>query len=201
MDVRDAIKERRSIRKYKKDDIAYEDILEILGLSIYAPNAGNIPHYYFIIVKDPEKIEKISKIADQDFIKDANTIIVIVSDDNKLKYFHGDMGKIYAIQDTAAIAQNILLLATDKNIGSCWIGKFNEDEIKKLLEIPKDYSVHLLITLGYPDEKPPKPNKPNLSEIAFFERWGNKVYKPSYYPLMSNLKQIINYIKRVFEKP
>jgi nitroreductase len=200
MELKDVIRNRRSIRKYLDEDISYEDILEMLSLGILAPIAGNISHYYFIIVKDPEKIEKISELVGQDFIKYANTLIVIISDDNKLKSLYGEKGQIFAIQDTAAIAENILLAATDKNIGTCWIGSFDEESIKSLLEIPKDKNIHIIISMGYPNEKPKESIRPNLYDIIFFEKWGNKVYKPQFYPLFKNIKNITDYFKRVFEK-
>ncbi|MGC9133102.1 MAG: nitroreductase family protein [Nanopusillaceae archaeon] len=200
MDIKEVIKNRRSIRKYLKEDIPYEDIIEIISYGILAPNAGNIPHYYFIIIKDPEKIEKISNLSNQEFIKDANTLVVIVSDDKKLEALYGKKGKFYAIQDIAAIVENILLAATDKNIGTCWIGSFDEEKLKELLGIPKDRSIHVLITMGYPDEKPNQPIKPNLNDIIFFEKWGNKLYKPQFYPLMQNIRNIINYLRKSFEK-
>ncbi|BFI73186.1 bifunctional F420 biosynthesis protein FbiB [Nanoarchaeota archaeon] len=200
MDIKDVIKNRRSIRKYLDEDVPYEDIIEIISYGILAPIAGNISHYYFIIVKDPEKIEKISNASGQEFIKNANTLLIIISDDKKMESLYGEKGKVYAIQDTSAIIENILLVATDKNIGTCWIGSFDEDKVKEILEVPKDKNVHAIITLGYPNENLKQTSRPSLYDIIFFEKWGNKSYKPQFYPLMRNIKGIIDYLRKSFEK-
>jgi hypothetical protein len=54
--------------------------------------------------------------------------------------------------------------------------------------------------MGYPNEKPKESIRPNLYDIISFEKWGNKVYKPQFYPLFKNIKNITDYFKRVFEK-
>ena len=124
-------------------------------------------------------------------------MIVVCSDDEKVKYFYGERGKIYAIQNTAAAIQNILLLAYEKGYGTCWIGSFNDEEVKKILDIPKNINIHAIITIGIPDENPPVPSRIPLQEKVFFERWGNKLYKPELYPIMENIRNVINYLKNL----
>lgn len=196
MSIIEIIKNRRSIRKYKKEDIPYEKILGILEAARWAPSSGNLQNWYFIIVKDPEKREKISEIADQEFIKNAPVLIVVCSDTESVKYYYGEKGKIYAIQNIAAAIQNILLKAYEDGYGTCWIGSFDEDKIKELLGVPKNIEVHAIITLGIPDESPASNRKP-LAESIFFEKWGNKIYKPELYPLMDTMKDIIRYLKEL----
>ncbi|BBL45768.1 coenzyme F420:L-glutamate ligase [Nanobdella aerobiophila] len=200
MDIEEAIIKRRSFRDYSTDDIPYDDILDIIKKGTLAPIAGNLDHYKFIIIKNPETIEKISSAAKQEFIKKANTLIVIISNDQKMISFYGNKGKEYALQDTAATAENIILYALNKNVGTCWIGNFDEAKIKEILQIPKEYNVHIIITMGYINNTPKETPRKNLNEIVYFEKYGNSLYKPQYYPLMSNIKNIINYLKNVFEK-
>jgi len=197
MGIIDLIKDRRSIREYVKRDIPYEDILEIIEAARWAPSSGNLQNWYFVIVKNRENIEKIAKATRQEFVKDANTIIVVCSDDKLVESIYGERGKMYAIQNVAAAIQNMLLVATEKGIGTCWIGAFDEDMVKEIVGIPKDISVHALITLGYYSRKPNPPKRKDLGEIVFFEKWGNKKYKPSLYPIIEKLAEELKKIKEL----
>ena len=191
MVILDIIKSRRSIRKYKKQDIPYEKILEILEAGIWAPSSGNLQNWFFIIVKDPEKRKKIMSAAyGQSFIEEAPLLIVVCSDTNKVRAIYGERGKMYAIQNTSAAIQNILLAAWEQGYGTCWIGAFDENEVKKILEIPENIEIHAIITLGVPDENPKPPKRISLYEKVFFERWGNKLYKPTLYPIIEKLEEL-----------
>jgi nitroreductase len=191
------IKKRRSIRDYEDKDIPYEDIHEILEAARWAPSTRNLQNWYFIIIKDKEKIEKIAEIADQSFIKKAPVIIVVCSNDKIIESIYGEKGKMFAIQNVAAAIENILLAATEKEIGSCWIGWFDEKRLKELLEVPEDINIHAIITLGYPKHIPEAPKRKSLSEIVFYEKWGNKIYRPSLYPLIEKLRKIKEDLKKL----
>ncbi|MEM0379340.1 MAG: nitroreductase family protein [Nanopusillaceae archaeon] len=197
MGLIDLIKQRRSIRKYENVDISYEDINELLEAAIWAPSSGNLQNWYFIVIKNKDKIKKIAEFADQEFIKNSPVIIVVCSNDKIVESIYGERGKMYAIQNTAAAIENILLLATEKNLGTCWIGAFDENKIKELLKIPKEISIHALITVGVPKENPKPPERKKLSEVVFYEEWGNKIYKPSLYPLINTIDNLLKEIKNL----
>ncbi len=197
MDVEDAIKNRRSIRDYKEEDITYEEILNIIECSYNFPKAGGIDHHHIIIVKNKETIAKISEISQQDFIKKASALLVICSDDEKLVSLFGNEGKKYALQQSGAFIENILLCLVNKNLGGCWIGYYDENKVKNILSIPKNISVHAIITIGVPNENPKNKESKPLSEIISFERYGNKKYKPDFYPLLNQLNKIIEYFKEI----
>ena len=190
MAILNVIKSRRSIRKYKAQDIPYEKVLEILEAGIWAPSSGNLQNWYFIVVKDPKKRKQLAEASmGQWFVYEAPVVIVVCSDTKKVEYFYGDRGKFYAIQNVAAAIQNILLEAWSEGIGTCWVGAFDEKKVKEILEIPEDIEVHAIITMGYPDEKPSSNRQP-LREKVFFEKWGNRVYVPKLYPLLEKLEDL-----------
>ncbi|MEM5820994.1 MAG: nitroreductase family protein [Candidatus Aenigmatarchaeota archaeon] len=197
MGLIDLIKQRRSIRNYENIDVPYEKIIELLEAAIWAPSSGNLQNWYFIIIKNRDKINKIAEFSDQEFIKKASAIIVVCSNDEIVEKIYGERGKLYAIQNTAAAIQNILLLATEKNLGTCWIGAFDENKVKELLKIPKNISVHALITVGISRENPKPPERKKLSEILFFEEWKNRIYRPSLYPLIDTLNNLLKEIKNL----
>jgi nitroreductase len=83
---------------------------------------------------------------------------------------YGIRGKtLYCIQDTAAATQNILLTAYSMGLGACWIGAFNEDEVKKALNTPKGIRPVAIVTMGFPDEIPSQRSKRPLNQIVHHE--------------------------------
>ena len=105
---------------------------------------------------------------------DAPVYIVICNKLEKIKRFYGSRGElIYSSQNCAAATENILLKAHSLNLGTCWVGAFDEDAIKRILRIPQDIKVEAIITLGYPKETEELPYKYPLENITFFEEWGN----------------------------
>jgi nitroreductase len=160
MEVFEAILKRRSIRKYLDKPIEKEKIIKILEAARWAPSGGNRQPWRFIIVKNKERRIKLSEIAyNQKFIKEAPLIIAIC---NK---------KDESLTNIGLSMQNICLEAFDLGLGSCIIGWFNKEEARKFFNIPEEYDICYLITIGYPAEKPIS-NRKNLEEIVYEEEWG-----------------------------
>lgn len=164
MDVFDAIKSRRSIRKYKQEPIPTEKLEAILEAARLAPSAANRQPWRFIIVQDPDRKKALAEAANnQTFLKDAAAIIAAVGDpDVSARWFE---------KDTMIALEHMVLAATALGYGTCWIGAFNEDTIKNLLKIPQKSKVVALLPIGVPAETPvPRPRK-QIPEIFFKEEW------------------------------
>ncbi|MEM5834969.1 MAG: nitroreductase family protein [Candidatus Aenigmatarchaeota archaeon] len=176
METLECIKTRRSVRKFKKKEIEKEKLMKILEAAIYAPSSGNLQNWEFIIVRDEENKKLIAKAAlNQNFIADASIIIIACSNDDKV-IFYGKRGKdLYAIENVSAAIQNILLAANDLGIGSCWVGAFDEKEIKKILKIPENVRPIAIIPLGYPEKISETPVRRPISEVVFEEKYGKKL--------------------------
>jgi SagB-type dehydrogenase family enzyme len=174
METFDCIESRRSVRKYETKDVPNEMIAEILTAGTYAPSAGNTQEWEFIVVRDREIKEELSNAAlGQVQLKEAPVVIVILANLEKISMKYRERGKeLYALQDTAACIQNMLLVANDIGLGACWIGAFEEDKVASIVETPKEFRVVSMITLGFPI-----PYKtPKRTERIPFERltWGEK---------------------------
>ena len=103
-------------------------------------------------------------------LQEAAIVIVVCADEKRAAESYGDRGKtLYCIQDTAAAIQNILLTACSLGLGSCWIGAFKEEQIKKIINSPKGIRPVALIPIGYPDEAPKARQRRPLSEIMHKE--------------------------------
>lgn len=85
--------------------------------------------------------------------------------------------------DVAIAMQNMVLAATAEGLGTCWVGSFDEEEVKEMLKIPGDYRVVALLALGYPRKKMDIQGRilhlirrrKNLEEIVSFEEPGKKI--------------------------
>ena len=171
MDVFETIKRRRSIRAFKNIDVPKETIEKLIDAARWAPSAGNIQPWEFIIVRNPEIKRKLAEAAlNQTFIEEAPVVIVVCADCERSSRGYGSRGAtLYCIQDTAAAIQNIHLAATALGLGTCWIGAFREEPVKKLLKIPDGVRPVAIIPVGYPAEQPsPRPRRP-LNEIVHYE--------------------------------
>ncbi len=157
-----SIFERRSIRRYNDTNIEDDIINELIKAGMNAPSSWNSKPWEFIIVSDKDKLNNLSTVTEfSSMLKDANKAIVVIGKDEK-KHWQ---------QDLAACTQNILLMATEKNIGSCWIGiapdDKNESNVKNILDIPNEYRVFSIISLGYSDIKKEINNNFDLNKIHF----------------------------------
>lgn len=175
MDVLEAIRRRRSIRRFKKDPIPEEHLKIILEAAIWAPSAGNLQPWEFIIIKSQEKKRAIAKAAlNQFFIAEAPIVIVVCANVMRTASVYGERGaKLYCIQDTAAAIQNLLLAACALGYGTCWVGAFRDNEVRRILNIPSEVKPVAIIPLGVPAESPEPRRRIPLERVVFFESYGN----------------------------
>jgi nitroreductase len=167
----DIIKERRSIRKFQRKEIPEKIIDKLITALIWAPSAGNLQSRKFYFVFNQEIKEKLVKAAfGQDFIGRAPLVIVGCSDD-KISWRYGERGKnLYSICDVAASIQNMMLLAHSENLGSVWVGAFEEKEVAKILNLPDNLRPIVIVPVGYPAEKPLAPARVSKAEATVFKK-------------------------------
>jgi nitroreductase len=156
MNIEEAIYKRRTIRRYKQDPIPSDILRKLIDYARVAPMAKNVQGLEFVIVENSETREKLFKLIKfaGSLPRDQRTpepgreptayIIVLVNTEIKPSFFDFDIG---------AAVENILLGAVKYGIGSCWMASINVRKIKSLFEIPDQYQVKHVISLGYPDEE------------------------------------------------
>ena len=201
MNFLEIIKTRRSIRKYLNKPIEQEKISEILNCARFAPSSGNIQNSRFIIVTKQDKKKEIAEAClNQYWIETAPVLIIICSDTKQIKRYYEKRGeKLYAIQNTSLIAQNIMLAAHSLNLGTCFVSAFNETAIKRILKIPEEIKVHIIITLGYPNENP-RVKKDTIESLLFFEEWGKKRKSIEPWPLKKHKKLLTKKSRGILSK-
>jgi nitroreductase len=164
MDVFEAIKTRRSIRKYKPELIPHEKLEIILDAARLAPSAANRQPWRFVVVQNADRKKTLAEAADnQTFMNDAAAIVVAVGDPEVSTRWHE--------KDTMIALEHMVLAATALGYGTCWIGAFDEDAIKRLLKIPAKMKVVALLPIGVPGEKPASKPRKAIPEIFFKEEW------------------------------
>lgn len=180
MDIFECIRTRRSIRKYKDKDVPWDNVVEILQAGKYAPFAGNILNVKFIVVKNEDKRRAIAEASAQQYwMQDAPIHIVVVGEPEKAERYYGTRGaRLYTIQGAAAAIENMLLTANSLGLGSCWVGAFDEEEIRRLCNLPEHVNVQAVITIGYADENPSPPPKYRVEHVMFFEKWWGRIEGP-----------------------
>lgn len=165
MDIDKAIKNRRSIRKYKEKEFPQSDLDKIMESAMDAPSAGNLQSRRFYIVKDKKIRKAIAKGAyNQNFIIEA-PIAVVVCADHRIQTRYRSRGiQLYSIMDCSASIQNMLLTAYSLGLGSCWISAFDEEAVRDILDIPIHLRPVAIVTFGYADEKPDQRHRVNQIE-------------------------------------
>jgi len=163
-----AIMERRSVRKYKPQPIPKEHLMMILEAGRQAPSAGNRQPWRFVVVKDEQVKRKLGEACNnQTWIADADVIIAGLSVPSESERWHD--------KDVMIAMQNMIIAATSLGYGTCWIGAFNEEKVKQVLEIPEGINVVALTPVGVPDETPKQRPRKEMKDIFFLDKYGKEL--------------------------
>ena len=175
MDVFEAVKTRKSVRAYDSKPVPTETLTRILETAQLAPSASNIQPWHFVIVTDKEKREKLARGRFAGFLAESPVVIVGCGDQKA--------SPKWCVVDVSIALEHIVLAATSEGLGTCWVGSFNEGEVKEVLKIPENYRVVALLALGYPHEKLDLTRKlarllrsrKELEQITSYEEFGKPV--------------------------
>ena len=168
MTVIEAIRNRRSIRKFKQGaKVTDEQIKLLLEAAMLAPSACNTQPWEFIVVKDRAKLEQIRKVHPYTgMLETASFAIVILAlpETQKQPIMAG-----YYPQDCGAATENILLAAVELGLGACWCGVYpKEERIKEIREVLGTEKLPFnVIAVGVPDEDPDPRSKYDESKVTF----------------------------------
>ena len=171
MTVSEAIKSRQSVRSYLDKPVQQDTLDELFEAARLAPSAGNRQEWRFVAVTDPEMRMKLARAAaGQAFVGEAACVIAACAETDGHAMRCGQLS--YPI-DVAIAIDHMTLRAVELGLGTCWIGAFSEDEVKKLLGIPAPVRVVELLTVGYPrDARVREKSRLEKEKIAFYGTWG-----------------------------
>jgi len=200
MELLELIKKRRSIRKFKNVLIERDKLLKVLEAAHWAPTAGNLQSWKFIVVKDKRKRQQLAEAAfNQMWMTEAPVFIVVNAFTDKIKRYYGVRGeRLYAVQECAAAIENMILEAESLGLATCWVGAFDEAAAKRILDIPDNVRPQAILILGYGDETPPVPSKYKLKDVVYFEKY--KATREEFFPLEKQVKFVAERAEPLIER-
>ena len=184
MDVFEAIRTRRSVRRFRNQAVEDDKIQTILDSVRQSPSWANLQCWRFIVVKDRSVREKISELSYVESffaplsykanparkgLAEAPVILVACADPSQ----SGSLwGQPYYMADIGIAAQTLMLSAQGLGLGTVFVGVFDEEQLRNLLNVPSTIRIVGLFPLGYPlEEKASGPPRKPLTEIVFEEKW------------------------------
>jgi len=180
MDLDKSIKERHSVRKFSSKKPDWRKIVDCIDVVRYAPTAGHNSTVKIILVDEKSKILEIAEECQQDFVGQVHYLVVVCSSPSRLINAYGERGEKFNNQQSGAAIENFLLKLESEGLATCWVGYFDEDNIKNLLKIPEDIHIEAILPIGYEFEKPrTKKFRIELEQILYFNDYKNKKMKSS----------------------
>jgi len=173
----DLVRERRSVRRYRPDEVPRELIERCLEAVRYAPTACNTQSWKFIVVEGGLKERLVREslgglVVPNRFAAEAPVIVVIAADLDFIAHRLG--GKVKGIEyhliDAGIAGEHFVLQAAESGLGTCWIGWFDRKAVKRVLSLPAGWTVCAMLTLGYPSGPPGAKKRKALQEISEFRR-------------------------------
>ncbi len=166
--VFDAIYSRRSIRSYiEGKEVEQEKILKLLKAGMAAPSTCNLQTWEFIVVTEKEMVDQLKNTTSQGNYN-APMAMVVCGNTVNIPWKDEDW-KI----DCSAAVENMMIAATAMGLGSVWIGSFDMDAVRKLLDIPNHIYIMSVVYFGYPDEQK-KPGTKYNAEAVYWQKYDPK---------------------------
>ncbi|MCS7105268.1 MAG: nitroreductase family protein [Thermofilaceae archaeon] len=164
-----ALLTRRSIRKFKPEDVPFDLILKALDIARRAPSARNWQPWDFVVVREKEQREKLSKIHPwAKYAAEAPVAIVVLADSQRAP-------DSYMIDGSLA-AMYLWLALHCLGLGAVWLHTVPAaDTVRQIINAPSHLYPIALFAVGYPDEQPPARPRKDLKEIVHLETYGNKL--------------------------
>ena len=158
-----AIRQRRSVRRFTDEPLARQHVETILDAGRWAPSGKNTQPWRFVVVESLDKREELASLASQGGMVAAAPVTLAVLLDRNAGY---DATK--DVQGIGAAIENILLAVHALGLGACWLGKTRDVEIEALVEVKDSEELMALIPIGHPAGQPGEPPRQPLREITRF---------------------------------
>jgi nitroreductase len=172
MELTQAIKTRRSVRRFTEKPVEDEKIKQIIEMGNLAPSAGNLQPRDFVVIKNQDTKQHLVNAAHgQKFIAKASYVIVVCANSQRASPYGNRGTDLYTIQDTAAAIQNMLLTIVDLGLSSCWVGAFNEKMVSDTLGLPSHIRPVAMLPIGYSDVVSGSGSRIPVEDLVHYEKW------------------------------
>ena len=169
MDFLELTKKRYSVRAYKPDPIEDDKLQKVLEAARLAPTACNLQPFQFIVIHTKGKETELQRIYSDSWFVQAPIVICACGMPSQ-SWVRRD-GKNYWAVDVTIAMDHLILAAADLGLGTCWIGAFNPNAARKVLNLPGDVEPIAFTPLGYPDDQPGYKSRKSVDELVRYEHW------------------------------
>ena len=160
------------MRSFSEKEVSEHIIYDIILHAHRAPSAGNLQARDFIIVDDPEVKPALCKAAlNQEFLIEAPVDIVVCANLSRIKPYGKRGLELYCIQDSAAAVDHIMLLSVEYGLATCWVGAFNEAEVKTILKLPDHIRPVAIVPLGYSKSTTEPTSRIDVQKLIHKNTW------------------------------
>lgn len=168
MDFFEVIHQRHSIRTYKDEPVEPEKLQQILQAVNRAPSAGNLQAYEVYLVWDNKHKTALAAAAgDQEFLAQAPLVLVFCAHANRSANKYKARGmELYCVQDATIACTFAMLTATALGLSTVWVGAFDEDEVRYIIEAPQAHRPVAMLPIGYAAESPQISSRRSLSDLV-----------------------------------
>ncbi len=174
MDVKEAIRSRRTIRNFKDEPVPDNVLVEVLETANWSPSPVNSQPWRFVVIKEKETLKKLTENAKygSHLIDAPMALAVVATDVESYHWFNEIEENKYA---GAIVASNIMLAAWEKGVGTGWVS-IEREKVNTILGVPDTYTVVALITMGYPADVKPhaKEDRKPVGSLLFSEKFGER---------------------------
>jgi len=164
MDTLEAIRQRRSVRRYRSDPVDRELLEQLVDCGRLAPTAMGKEPWEFVVITNQGMKKGIADTTDYGkFIADAPACIAVFCKDTK-----------YYLEDGCAATENMLIAAAALGLGACWVAgdkKGYADKVREMLGVPEGHHLVSLLPLGYPADRPGRKQKRSVGEALHWEQF------------------------------
>ena len=168
MDVYDAIRQRCSVRKFEDRPVKEDVLTRVLDAGILAPSGRNTQEWKCVIVRNAERRGLLAEAAEQEFIARAPLVVAVVSLDPVREMYCGiQAGPV----DCAIVIDHMALAAVAEGLGSCWIGHFDQDKCRAILDVPPPAKIIEMLVMGYPADSPGEKQRKSPADLICWEKF------------------------------
>jgi nitroreductase len=165
MQVMEAIRERRSVRRYRTKELSADDLETLLEAARLAPSGANRQPWEMVAVTDPKRIRELVPLCkNQTFLENCNLFLVGIDDPQQK----------WARVDVSIALDHVSLAAMELGLGSCWIGAFDQEKLSEHLGVPKGKVITVCLAIGYPDESPEARPRKAMEDLFHYDQYGKR---------------------------
>ena len=163
------IRERYSVRAYLDKPVEEKKLRKVLETAVLAPTAANRQAFRLIVLSTSEREKELRTIYSKDWFTQAPYVICVCSLPSQA-WTRKD-GKSYGDVDAAIVMDHLILAAADQGLGTCWVGAFDAQAAREVLNLPDDAEPVAFTPLGYPADKPKAKKRKALEELVTYGTW------------------------------